>query len=129
MRALDPPPDVCAGFEARGFLLVGVADALGLPFVPLRKAGKLPGVVAREEYALEYGSAVLEVAAEPLRGYRRALLLDDVLATGGTAAAGARLLARCGVQTAALLVVAELAALRGAERLAPLPVWSAFVEE
>jgi len=119
-----------AGFDARGFLLVGVADALAVPFLPLRKAGKLPGACVREEYALEYGSAALEVqaaAAAALPAGARVLLVDDLLATGGTAAAGARLLTRLGLQPVALAVVCELPALAGAARLR-LPVLCLFRE-
>ena len=119
-----------AGFDARGFLLVGVADALVVPFLPLRKAGKLPGACQREPYALEYGSATIEAqesAAAALPRGARVLLVDDLLATGGTAAAGARLLARMGLQPVALAVVCELAALGGAARVG-LPVLCLFRE-
>ena len=129
--------DAVAGFDARGFLLVGVADALSVPFLPLRKAGKLPGRCEREEYALEYGSATLEAQADARGGAggegalaegARVLLVDDLLATGGTAAAGASVLRRLGLEPVGVLVVCELAALDGARRLGGLPVLAAFRE-
>ena len=74
-----------AGLESRGFLLLPLALEMGLPFVCLRKAGKLPGAVHRVDYALEYGNASLELASNPGLAGARVLLVDDLLATGGTA--------------------------------------------
>ena len=110
--------DVVVGIEARGFLLgAAVAQALGVGVVAVRKEGKLPAVAARESYDLEYGSAVLELPADVLRPGMRALLVDDVLATGGTAAAACALVEGAGAAVAAVSVVLELPALCGRDRL------------
>jgi adenine phosphoribosyltransferase len=110
--------DVVAGMEARGFLLgAPLATRLGVGFVPLRKAGKLPPPVEREDYDLEYGSASIELRAGTLAPGARVLLVDDVLATGGTARAAARLVERSGGQVVALAFLLELASLGGRERL------------
>lgn len=111
--------DVVVGIEARGFLLgAPVARALGCGVVPVRKAGKLPAVAASESYDLEYGSATLEVPAGVLGPGTRAWLVDDVLATGGTLAAGCALVERAGAQVAGVSVLLELPALEGRSRLA-----------
>jgi adenine phosphoribosyltransferase len=115
--------DVVVGIEARGFLLgAAVAHALGVGVVAVRKQGKLPMVAATQSYDLEYGSATLELPAEVLRPGARALLVDDVLATGGTAAAAAGLVEGAGARVAAVAVVLELPALHGRERLDGHPV-------
>ena len=100
-RGLGRPPtpaiDVVAGIEARGFILAApLAVRLGVGFVPVRKAGKLPGRTEQASYALEYGEATLEITADAVRPGQRILLVDDVLATGGTAAAAVDLLERAG---------------------------------
>lgn len=111
--------DVVAGMEARGFLLgAPLATRLGVGFVPLRKAGKLPPPVESVDYDLEYGSASIELRAGTLRPGARVLLVDDVLATGGTARAAADLVERCGGEVAGLAFLLELAGLGGRERLA-----------
>ena len=85
------------GIESRGFIFgAPVAQALGAGFVPMRKPGKLPGVTVSERYALEYGTDTLEVHADAFTGSRGVMIVDDVLATGGTAAAACRLVARAG---------------------------------
>ncbi len=110
--------DVVAGIEARGFLFgAPVAHALGLGFVPLRKPGKLPPPVLRQEYALEYGSDALEVRSATILSGSRVLLVDDVLATGGTAEAAVALLRACGAEVISLAVVLEIEALCGRSRL------------
>ncbi len=115
--------DVVVGIEARGFLLgAAVARALGLGVVPVRKAGKLPLVAAALSYDLEYGSATLELPAGVLGEGTRAFLVDDVLATGGTAAAAASLVRTAGARVTGLAVVLELAALGGRARLDGRPV-------
>lgn len=107
-----------AAIESRGFILgAPVAQRLGAGFVPIRKAGKLPARVEREEYALEYGTDILEVHADALPAGARVLVLDDVLATGGTAAAACRLLARLGADIAGAAFLIELGFLAGAARL------------
>jgi adenine phosphoribosyltransferase len=111
--------DVLVGIEARGFILAAaVAYELGLGMVPVRKAGKLPGETLRESYALEYGTAEIEVHTDAFEPGQRVLVLDDVLATGGTAEACAQLVARSGASVAAIEVVLELGFLDGRSRLA-----------
>ena len=111
--------DVLVGIEARGFILAAaVAYELGLGMVPVRKAGKLPGETLRESYALEYGTAEIEVHTDAFEPGQRVLVLDDVLATGGTAEACAQLVERAGASVAAIEVVLELGFLGGRSRLA-----------
>lgn len=114
----DARIDLVAGIEARGFIFGALAaGALGAGFVPLRKAGKLPVAVERVEYALEYGSAALDVHRDALGSGRRVLLVDDVLATGGTALAGIELMRRIGAEITGVAFVLEIAALAGRARL------------
>lgn len=104
--------------ESRGFIFgAPVAQALGAAFVPVRKAGKLPGAAVREEYALEYGTDALEMHADAVSEAARVLLVDDVLATGGTAAATCRLVERAGARVAACAFLIELRFLDGRSRL------------
>ena len=111
--------DVLVGIEARGFILAAaVAYELGLGMVPVRKAGKLPGQTLKESYALEYGTAEIEVHTDAFEPGQRVLVLDDVLATGGTAEACAQLVERAGATVAAIEVVLELGFLDGRSRLA-----------
>ena len=115
--------DVVVGIEARGFILgAAVAYELGLGMVPVRKAGKLPGETLKESYALEYGTAEIEVHTDAFEPGQRVLVLDDVLATGGTAEACAQLVERAGATVAAIEVVLELAFLDGRQRLVDRPV-------
>jgi adenine phosphoribosyltransferase len=117
--------DVVAGVEARGFILAApLAVQLGVGFVPVRKAGKLPGRTEQASYALEYGTATLEVTADAVRPGQRVLLVDDVLATGGTVAAAAELLERGGAEIVAVQVLMELTFLPGRERLAGREVFA-----
>lgn len=105
---------VVAGLEARGFILGAmVAQRLGVGFVPMRKAGKLPWKTHRTEYQLEYGAAALEVHQDAFAPTDRVLVVDDVLATGGTAAAGCALVQRGGATVAGVEVVLELGFLNG----------------
>lgn len=118
--------DLVAGIDARGFLLAAaVATRLGTGVLAIRKGGKLPPPVRREEYSLEYGTAVLEIPAEgiDLAG-RSVVIIDDVLATGGTVAAARKLMLDGGARVPAAAVVLELSALGGRDRVAPLPVTS-----
>ncbi|MGH3793345.1 MAG: adenine phosphoribosyltransferase [Pseudonocardiaceae bacterium] len=118
-----PVVDVVVGVEARGFLLGAAAGyALRAGVVGVRKPGKLPVVADREAYALEYGTASLELADGSLRPGQRVLVVDDVLATGGTVAATCALVERAGAQVSAVAVVLEIAPLRGRERLAGRPL-------
>ncbi|MFJ8491678.1 adenine phosphoribosyltransferase [Streptomyces sp. NPDC094038] len=106
------------GLEARGFILgAPVAVRAGLGFIPVRKAGKLPGATLRQAYELEYGSAEIEVHAEDLGADDRILIVDDVLATGGTAEASIRLIHRAGAEVAGVAVLMELGFLGGRPRL------------
>jgi adenine phosphoribosyltransferase len=106
------------GVEARGFILAApVAVALGAGFVPVRKAGKLPGEIHRQEYALEYGTDLLEIHRDAIGQGDRVLVLDDVLATGGTAAATVELVRQTGAEVAALAFLIELAFLDGRRAL------------
>jgi adenine phosphoribosyltransferase len=110
--------DVIAGVEARGFIVgAPLAVALGVGFVPVRKSGKLPHTIVSAQYALEYGTATIEVHTDAVRPGQRVLLVDDVLATGGTAAAAAGLLEDVGATVVALSFLMELTALGGRERL------------
>jgi adenine phosphoribosyltransferase len=117
--------DKVAGIEARGFILAApVACALGAGFVPVRKQGKLPGPTHAQSYQLEYGTATIEVHVDAFEPGDRVLIIDDVLATGGTAAATAQLVRRCGAQVAEVAVLLELGFLNGREKLADLEVRS-----
>ncbi|MCZ2807321.1 adenine phosphoribosyltransferase [Modestobacter sp. VKM Ac-2982] len=118
-----PGFDVVAGVEARGFLLAAaVALDAGTGVLPVRKAGKLPREVVTAEYVLEYGTATLELHADAITPGQRVLLVDDVLATGGTLEAAIALVEQLGGVVTAVAVVVELMALGGRERLAPHPV-------
>jgi adenine phosphoribosyltransferase len=111
--------DLVVGIEARGFILgAAVAYELGTGFVPVRKAGKLPGDVLHVDYELEYGTATIEVHADAFVAGARVLVVDDILATGGTAVATCDLLERAGAKVVAFEAVAELGFLHGRERLA-----------
>ncbi len=115
--------DKVAGIEARGFILAApVARRLDVGFVPVRKQGKLPGPVFAQTYQLEYGSATVEVHEDAFRPGDRVLMIDDVLATGGTAAATAQLIRRCGAEVVTLGVLIELGFLGGRARLAGLDI-------
>ncbi|MDA8324102.1 MAG: adenine phosphoribosyltransferase [Actinomycetota bacterium] len=117
--------DKVAGIEARGFILAApVACHLGVGFVPVRKVGKLPGPTHAETYQLEYGTATVEVHTDAFAPGERVLLIDDVLATGGTAAATAALIRRCGAEVTTLAVLIELGFLGGRANLSGLPVRS-----
>jgi adenine phosphoribosyltransferase len=110
--------DKVVGIEARGFIIASpVAYHFGAGFVPVRKAGKLPWDTEREEYDLEYGSAVLEIHKDSIRPGERVLIVDDVLATGGTARATAALVERLGGKVVGISCLIELAFLNGREKL------------
>lgn len=116
---LGEPISVVAGMEARGFIFASlVAWELGLGFVPLRKPGKLPYDVQSVSYDLEYGSASLEAHVDAFSPGDRVLIIDDVLATGGTAAASCALIEKLGAEVVALAFVVELDGLQGRGRLA-----------
>lgn len=119
-RGSGPDFDVVVGVEARGFLLAAaVALDAGVGVVPVRKAGKLPRERIAADYELEYGTATLELHSDSIRPGARVLVVDDVLATGGTLGAAIALVEQLGGIVAAVSVVVELAALGGRQRLAP----------
>ncbi|MEU0087497.1 adenine phosphoribosyltransferase [Streptomyces sp. NPDC006274] len=108
------------GLEARGFILAApVAVKAGVGFIPVRKAGKLPGATLSQAYELEYGTAEIEVHAEDLNAGDRVVVIDDVLATGGTAEASLELIRRAGADVVGVVVLMELGFLGGRARLAP----------
>lgn len=112
------PIDKVAGLEARGFILGGaIAHQLSVGFVPIRKKGKLPGAVISEHYQLEYGEAVVEIHDDAIQPGERILLVDDLLATGGTAAAGIRLIERLGGAITGCAFIVDLPDLGGHKRL------------
>ncbi|NGQ90962.1 adenine phosphoribosyltransferase [Rhodobacter sp. HX-7-19] len=113
--------DKVAGLEARGFILGGaVAHQLSTGFIPIRKKGKLPGATIAESYKLEYGEATVEVHDDALQPGEKVLLVDDLLATGGTAEAGIRLIERLGAQVVGCAFVVDLPDLGGRKRLESL---------
>ncbi len=115
--------DKVAGIEARGFILAApVACRLGVGFVPVRKVGKLPGPTHAQTYDLEYGTATVEVHVDAFAPGDRVLMIDDVLATGGTAAATAALIRRCGAEVVSLGVLIELGFLGGRASLPGLDI-------
>lgn len=117
-RYMDRRPDVVAGLDARGFILGAVvAYELNLGFVPIRKKGKLPFTTVQESYELEYGSATVELHADAVQPGARVLLIDDLIATGGTMMAGKRLLEQLGAQVMEGAVIVDLPELGGSERL------------
>jgi adenine phosphoribosyltransferase len=117
------PIDQVVGLEARGFILGGaVAHQLGCGFVPVRKAGKLPGKTLSEAYTLEYGEAVVEIHDDAIAPGERVLIVDDLLATGGTAEAGLKLLERLGAEIVATSFIIDLPELGGRKKLEALGV-------
>jgi adenine phosphoribosyltransferase len=113
-RYRDAKVEAVVGIEARGYMLgAPVAYALGAGFVPVRKPGKLPGEKFSEEYALEYGTNTLEIHADAVGHGHRVLVIDDLLATGGTIAATLRLLEKLGATVVGTAVLIELVALNG----------------
>ena len=117
--------DLILGMEARGFIFgPALAYRLNAGFVPVRKPGKLPAATARVEYDLEYGSNILEVHKDAIEKGQRVLIVDDLLATGGTAQATAKLATSLGAQIAGLAFVVELDFLKGREKLSQYDVFS-----
>ena len=124
----DLQPDLIVGIEARGFLVgAALAQAQGLGFVPVRKPGKLPGDVIGIDYALEYGSDRLEIQSDALAEQPSVLIVDDLLATGGTAAATGELVKRAGGRLAGFSFLIELTGLQGRQALpADVPCQALF---
>jgi len=119
------PIDIVAGIEARGFIFgPALAYRLGAGFVPIRKPNKLPADKAREEYALEYGTDAVEIHQDAVRPGQRVLVCDDLLATGGTASAAARLVQKLGGKVVGCGFAIELTFLKGREKLDGLDVFS-----
>jgi adenine phosphoribosyltransferase len=119
-RYMDPAlrPDVVAGLDARGFILGSVvAYELGLGFVPIRKKGKLPFTTVEETYELEYGSATVELHTDAVKPGQRVLLIDDLIATGGTMMAGKKLLEKLGASVIEGAAIVDLPELGGSDRI------------
>jgi len=119
--ALDEAPvDAVVGIESRGFMFgAALADKLGVGFVPVRKPGKLPSATYRVEYELEYGTDAIEIHQDALNPGDRVVIVDDLIATGGTAKAAGELVERCGAELTAFVFVINLVALGGAKKLEP----------
>ena len=128
MAATFGPVDKVVGIEARGFILAApVAYEIRAGFVPVRKQGKLPSATFAEEYELEYGTATLEVHQDAFAPGERVLIVDDVLATGGTARATASLIHQAGAEVVGVAVLMELSFLKGREAIPDLEVRSLLV--
>jgi adenine phosphoribosyltransferase len=128
LAAAFGPVDKVVGIEARGFILAApVAYEIRAGFVPVRKKGKLPHATFAQDYDLEYGSAALEVHQDAIAAGERVLIVDDVLATGGTARATAALINRAGAHVVGVAVLMELSFLNGRERLGDLELRSLLV--
>ncbi|MEN6519522.1 MAG: adenine phosphoribosyltransferase [Armatimonadota bacterium] len=111
-------PDVVVGIESRGFVLgAPIALELGVGFVPVRKVGKLPAETIRAEYALEYGTNAIEMHKDAIQPGQRVVIVDDLLATGGTASASVQLVEELGGEVAGLVFLVELKFLNGRDRL------------
>jgi adenine phosphoribosyltransferase len=120
--------DLVIGVESRGFIFgAPLAYLLGVGFVPVRKAGKLPHQTIAAEYALEYGTNVVEAHIDAVQPGQRVVVVDDLLATGGTAAATVQLMEKLGAEIVGVSFVVELAALNGRERLVSFPVHTVLV--
>lgn len=124
-RYADANIDLIVGIESRGFVFgAAVAYKMGVGFVPARKAGKLPAQTVSAEYELEYGTDALEIHRDAVGAGQRILIVDDLLATGGTAAATAELVGRLGGEVVALAFLIDLAFLRGRDKLAGYDIFS-----
>ena len=126
-RYFDVKPDAIAGLDARGFILGAVvAYELNVGFVPIRKKGKLPFTTVQESYELEYGSGAVEMHTDAVGPGDRVVLIDDLIATGGTMLAGLRLLQRLGAQVIEGAAIVDLPELKGSQRLraAGLPLFT-----
>jgi len=123
--AYDLHPDLVAGIESRGFLFgTPLAQELAAGFIPIRKPGKLPWQTIRAEYSLEYGTDAVEMHKDAAGPGQRVIVVDDLLATGGTVEAACRLVEEAGAEVAACLFLVELTDLGGRERVASFPVES-----
>src|SRR3989344_7253396 len=123
-RYKDKGIDIIAGIESRGFIIAGaLANKLGVGFVPLRKPGKLPAATERHEYELEYGKDAIEIHKDAIQPGQKVLLIDDLLATGGTASAACTLIEKLGGKIIECAFIVELPELKGREKLAKYPVF------
>lgn len=119
VQKIGPPVECVVAIDARGFLLGPlIALELHVPFVPIRKKGKLPGTVISEQYALEYGQSTVEIQENSVRQGQRVLVVDDLLATGGSLNAACKLVKGLGGEVAGCLVLMELTELKGREKVA-----------
>jgi len=119
----DKGLDVIVGVDARGFIFgAALAYVMGLPFVPARKKGKLPADVVSEEFQLEYGTDTVEIHSDALKAGQKVLIIDDLLATGGTVEAVAKLVRRLGADIVEAAFLIELPPLKGRQRLEGIPV-------
>lgn len=119
------PVDQVVGIESRGFIFGPILSyLLGVGFIPVRKKGKLPARTARVSYELEYGTDILEIHEDALKPGQRVLVVDDLLATGGTAQAVAKLIGQLGAKVAGFTFLVELEFLKGRDKLAGYPVFS-----
>jgi adenine phosphoribosyltransferase len=117
--------DTIVGIESRGFIFgAALASRMRKAFVPARKPGKLPAAVHRQEYALEYGNDAIEIHQDAIRAGDRVLIVDDLIATGGTAKAAADLITKVGGRVIGATFMIELTFLPGAQRLEPVPIYS-----
>jgi adenine phosphoribosyltransferase len=124
-RYSNNKPDLIVGIESRGFIFGGaLADRLGVGFVPARKPGKLPADTVEESYELEYGKATLQIHADAIEKGQRILILDDLLATGGTLAATAKLVEKLGGIIEEIVIIIELTFLKGREKLPGKNIYS-----
>ncbi|XP_049527109.1 uncharacterized protein LOC119432786 [Dermacentor silvarum] len=124
VRSSVPNVQIIAGIEARGFLMgPALALALNVPFVPIRKAGKLPGNVKSQAYSLEYGEDKLEMQVESITSGQNVVLIDDLLATGGSMKAAVNLIQAAGASVAMCLVIVEIEELLGRQKL-NVPIFS-----
>ncbi len=125
----DKKVQYIAGIESRGFILgSAIAYKLGAGFVPIRKKGKLPGLVERHEYDLEYGTDTVEIHVDAVEAGARVVLLDDLLATGGTAMAATKLLDKLGAELVGICFLIELGFLNGRERLPQTVMTHAMIQ-
>jgi adenine phosphoribosyltransferase len=124
-RYKDSRLEAIVGIESRGFIFGGaLADRLGIGFIPARKPGKLPAETVSESYDLEYGTATLEIHRDAIKKGARILVIDDLLATGGTLEATCKLIERLGGEVAGIWVMIELTFLNGARKLTKYPLYS-----
>ncbi|KAM6123943.1 adenine phosphoribosyltransferase [Phoenicopterus ruber ruber] len=125
LRASFPKIDFIAGLDSRGFLIgPPLAQRLGIGFVLIRKKGKLPGPTESISYALEYGKAELEIQSDAVEPGQKVVIVDDLLATGGTMCAACELMARLKAEVLECLVIIELKLLKGSEKLKSVPFYS-----